>query len=76
MPTTIDVELQQHFQQLNEEEKSGVLQLIKIFLKNRPASSERITIEEYNREIDAALEEAESGNYMSQEEMEKRAAKW
>ena len=35
-----------------------------------------ISIEQYNKEIDEALAEVEAGNYITQEEMEKQAAKW
>ena len=37
---------------------------------------ENVIIEEYNREIDEALAEANTGSYITQEQMEKQAARW
>lgn len=39
-------------------------------------SLEPITIEQYNKEIDEALAEEAAGNYITQEEMEKKVNKW
>jgi len=50
--------------------------MIKTFLKSREKQSERVTIEQYNREIDEALAEVVAGNYVTQEELERAAAKW
>jgi len=64
------------FIQLNDAEQKSVLQMIKTFLKSREKQSERVTIEQYNREIDEALAEVVAGNYVTQEELERAAAKW
>lgn len=37
---------------------------------------ENVSIEEYNKEIDEALVEANTGSYITQEQMEKQAARW
>ena len=74
MPNAIAQELYQYFTQLDEEGKSSMLQLLKTIPKNRTSSSERISLEKYNCEIDEALDETASGNYVSQEEMEKQAS--
>jgi predicted transcriptional regulator len=37
---------------------------------------EQTTIEQYNKEIDEALDEVKAGKFVSQEEMEKIASKW
>lgn len=37
---------------------------------------ERITLEQYNKEIDEAIAEVKAGKYVTQEEMEKIASKW
>lgn len=76
MENTMNEELHQYFTQLNKEEKKSVLQLLKTFVQNRNQNPERISLEQYNQEIDEALAEAAAGNYISQEEMEKQAAKW
>lgn len=76
MENTMNEELHQYFAQLNKEEKKSVLQLLKTFVQNRNQNPERISLEQYNQEIDEALAEAAAGNSISQEEMEKQAAKW
>lgn len=76
MANTVDQELYKYFTQLNEAEKKSLLQMIKTFLKGREPSPERISLEQYNLEIDEALAETQAGNYISQEEMEKQADKW
>jgi predicted transcriptional regulator len=76
MVNSLDKELNEYINQLNEAEKKSVLLMLKTFLSGRQASPERISLEDYNKEIDEALAEAEAGDYITQEEMEKRAAKW
>ena len=49
--------------------------MINTFLKNRGEQSERVTIEQYNREIDEALAEVAAGNFVTQEELERESAK-
>ena len=50
--------------------------MLKTFLLERQQSFERINLEQYNREIEEAIAAFEAGDYITQEEMEKRAAKW
>ena len=76
MESLLDQQLQRCFVQLNESEKKSVLLMLKTFLNNRAETVDSISIEQYNREIDEALAEAEAGNYITQDEMEKQAAKW
>jgi predicted transcriptional regulator len=45
-------------------------------LKDEIVLEERITIEQYNKEIDEAEAEYERGDFISHEEMEKIASKW
>lgn len=76
MENTMNQELYQYFMQLNEAEKKSILQMLKTFVKGRDQEPERISIEQYNQEIDEALAEVAGGDYITQEEMEKQAAKW
>ena len=69
-------EWQNYFAQLNEVEKKSVLLMLKVFLQRRDSDIKRASIEQYNKEIDDALAEVEEGDYISQNEMEKIAAKW
>jgi hypothetical protein len=76
MANVLEQEWHSYFVQLNEVERKSVLLMLKTFLLRRNEDTDRISIEQYNKEIDEALAEAEAGNYITQDEMEKRAAKW
>jgi hypothetical protein len=76
MVNVSEKEWQSYFGQLNETEKRSVLLMLKVFLQGRDPGIKRASIEEYNKEIDDALAEVEEGDYISQDEMEKIAAKW
>ncbi len=76
MANVLDQKLYSCFTQLNEAEKKSLLLMLKTFLAGRAKSNEPVSIEQYNKEIDEALAEVEAGNYLTQEEMEKQAAKW
>ncbi len=53
------------------------IEAIKNMLKyNKKVSSERISIEQYNKEIDEAERDMENGNYHTQKEVEKMAKEW
>jgi predicted transcriptional regulator len=45
-------------------------------LKDDIKHEERISIEQYNKEIDEAVAEVKAGKYVTQAEMEKIASKW
>ncbi|MEO7309871.1 MAG: hypothetical protein ABIX01_05715 [Chitinophagaceae bacterium] len=72
----LDQQLQDYFSMLNESEKKSVLLLLKTFLSSRREVSGRISIDQYNIEIAEALAQESVGNYITQDEMERRAAKW
>ena len=76
MANVLDKELSSYLKQLNEAEKKSVLLMLKTFLQGRSKKTGRISLEQYNREIDEALAEVAASNYITQEEMEKQAAKW
>jgi predicted transcriptional regulator len=76
MASLLDENLQHYFTQLNEAEKKSVLLMLKTFLAGRTDVANSISIEQYNKEIDEVLAQSEAGNYITQEEMEKQAAKW
>ena len=77
MSYTLEKEWYSYFEQLNEAEKKSIIALIKTFLKRQnEETSGGITIEQYNEEIDESLQQAAAGNYITQDEMEKKASKW
>ncbi len=76
MANALEQEWHNYFVQLNDVERKSVLLMLKTFLQRRNEDTDRISIEQYNKEIDEALAEVEAGSYITQDEMEKRAAKW
>jgi hypothetical protein len=76
MDSPLEQELVSYFTRLNEDEKKSVIQLLKSFLQGRKEKDARITLEEYNKEVDEALEQAQKGEFITQEELEIRASKW
>ena len=73
--SAIDKEMYDYFMQLNEAEKKSVVQMIKTFLQTRKAF-ERISIEQYNKEIDEAEAEIERGESYTHEEVVKMSKQW
>jgi predicted transcriptional regulator len=73
MAKTLERELLQYILQLDEAEKKSVLQMLKTFLKGRKKKLPRISIEQYNKEIDEAIAQVEAGEYYTHEEVERMA---
>ena len=76
MANTIDQELYHYILQLNEAEKKSVLQMLKTFLQGRNQNPERISLEQYNKEIEEAEAEFEKGEYITHEELVKQIKQW
>lgn len=76
MAKALERELVQYILQLDEAEKKSVLQMLKTFLKGREKKVPRVSIEQYNEEIDNAIARVEAGDYFTQEEVEKMAKGW
>jgi hypothetical protein len=76
MANTLEQELFRYILQLDEAEKKSVLQMLKTFLKGRDIEPSRISIEQYNKEIDEAIARVEAGAYYSQEDAERMAKEW
>lgn len=74
--TTLDKEMYDYFIQLNEAEKKSVVQMIKTFLLSRKEASERLSIEQYNKEIEEAEAEIERGESFTHEEVVKMSKQW
>jgi hypothetical protein len=76
MEKALDQELFRYILQLDEAEKKSGLQMLKPFLKGREIKSPRISIEQYNKEIDEAIARVEAGEYLTHEEAERMAKEW
>jgi len=76
MAKALERELLQYILQLDEAEKKSVLQMLKTFLKGREKNIPRISIEQYNKEIDEAIARVEAGEYYTHEDVERMAKDW
>lgn len=74
--TTLDQKMYNYFMQLNEAEKKSVVQMIKTFLQSKKAAPERMSIEQYNKEIEASEAEIENGESYTHEEVVKLSKQW
>jgi hypothetical protein len=74
--STVDKELIGYFMQLDEPQKRSLLEMMKTFLrpKNEPVGA--ITIEQYNKELDAAMERINNGTFTTLEALEKEMHAW
>ena len=76
MAKALERALLQYILQLDEAEKKSVLQMLKTFLKGREKKLPRISIEQYNKEIDEAIARVEAGDYYTHEEVGRMAKDW
>ena len=72
---SLDNEFMQYWSKLTPVEKESLLYVARNYVQLKEESG-HISIEQYNKEIDEALEEVAAGNYMTQEEIEKESEKW
>ncbi|WP_114789497.1 hypothetical protein U0035_08125 [Niabella yanshanensis] len=73
MAGILEQEMFNYFIQLNEAEKKTVVQMLKTFLKGRPAPEQNMSVEQYNKEIDEAIARVQAGDFYTQEQVEKMA---
>ncbi len=53
-----------------------VFEQLENVLNKSTKKPQRISLEQYNKEIDEAIEDVENGNFYTQEEARKIASKW
>lgn len=68
----IDSELSKYWSLLTLMQKESILSVIKSFVE--PA--ERVSIEQYNKEIDEAVARVDSGEFYTHEEVERISKEW
>ena len=62
--------------ELNQVEDISLLQALKAVLHYGLKNEGRISIEQYNHELDEANARVESGKFITQEDLEKEASQW
>lgn len=75
---SLDKEINSYLALLANKDKESILDYIKAYVKgiNAGVTSERISIEQYNKEINEAEADMDAGNFTSQEDAEKLAGSW
>ena len=76
MASVLDKELIKYFTKLNEPQKKSLLEMIKSFLKPSGDASIPVTIEQYNKELDEAMQRINYGEFTTLEELEKEMQSW
>ncbi|MGN6247020.1 MAG: hypothetical protein ACTHNG_01615 [Ginsengibacter sp.] len=76
MNNVLEKQMFSYFRQLNERQKKSVIQMLKFFLKDKGENKRRISIEEYNKELDEAIEQIKNGEVYSHEEVVKLSKSW
>ena len=74
--STKDKELISYFSLLDEKQKETLLEMIKSFVKPGNSSTERVSVEQYNKELDEAMERIEKGEFVTMEELLKEMKTW
>lgn len=72
MAISIDNELNKYWPLLTKGQKESLLSIIKSIV----IPVERISIAQYNREIDQAVKRVKAGEYLTQDEVEKLSKDW
>ncbi len=72
----IEQEMYNYFKQLSLAEKKSVVQMLKTFLKRSDRKTGAVSIEDYNKDIDEAMDEVAHGEFYTHDEVTKIAKKW
>ena len=76
MENILEKQMFSYFTQLNEKQKKSVIQMLKSFLNSKVENKSRISIEQYNKELDEAMEQIKKGEVYSHEEVIKMSKTW
>ena len=74
--STTDKEFLGYFSQLDEPQKKSLLKLIKTFLKPGSPAMDKMTVKQYNLELDEAMKRVEKGKFTTLEALEKEMQLW
>ena len=74
--TSLSDEMITNFVKLNKAEQKSVLQMIKTFLSSKESEFVPQTLEEYNAEIDAAVEAYKRGEFTTMDQLEEEMKHW
>jgi hypothetical protein len=73
---SLDNQILQSLPLLEKDQKKSILTVIKSFLKSKEDVADRISIEQYNKEMNEAESQMEAGEFYTIEEVKELAKKW
>lgn len=76
MENVLEKAMFNYFTQLNEQEKKSVIRMLKTFLNGRLENKKRISIDDYNKQLEDAMEEVRKGEVYTHDEVEKMSKGW
>lgn len=76
MASVLDKELIHYFTMLNEPQKKSLLEMMRSFLKSGDEQMQPVTVEQYNKELDEAMERIDKGGFTTLEDLEKEMQSW
>ncbi len=76
MPNVLDKELIQYFMRLDEPQKKSLLEMMKSFLKPGSEPLLPVNIQQYNLELEEAMQRISRGEFTTLEELEKEMKSW
>jgi hypothetical protein len=74
--TSLSEEMINNFVQLNVDEQKSVLQMVKTFLKTKKNNFAPQSLEDYNKELKAAMKAAKKGEVISVQQLEAEMKLW
>ena len=74
--SSIDKELIKYFVQLTQPQKKSLLQMIKTFLGTDLEDENTVSIEQYNEELDEAMERINKGEFTTLEQLRNEMQSW
>ncbi len=72
---TLNQEFDFYYNMLSEVQKRSLLSMMKSFIGGKE-NTKRVSIAQYNRELDAAEERINRGQFVTQDSLRKEAEKW
>jgi hypothetical protein len=76
MASALDKELIHYFTRLNEPQKKSLLEMMKSFLRLGDEQMQPVTTEQYNKDLDEAMERINRGEFITLEDLEKEMQSW
>jgi hypothetical protein len=65
-----------YFNRLSKGQKESMLSLVKSFLEKDDKKTKRISVKQYNKELEEAEKRINDGEYITQESLKEEAKKW